>query len=245
VVRRFHRTLAATEADRGALRSAARAEGAARGDGATGTSDDRITVVPIGVDTAALRPVPRAASSTEILTLGALHYRPNLDGIRWFAREVLPRARRDMATATLTIVGPRPARDLVTLARRQPGVVRVTGYVPDVTPYFAHAGVVVVPVRAGAGMRVRILEAFARAVPVVTTTVGLEGIEAEPGRDVLVADTAEALAAAVVRVLRDPALAAELAVRGRRLVEARYDWRVALAGLDRVYAPPRGADARA
>jgi glycosyltransferase involved in cell wall biosynthesis len=150
-----------------------------------------------------------------------------------------------MATATLTIVGPRPARDLVTLARRQPGVVRVTGYVPDVTPYFAHAGVVVVPVRAGAGMRVRILEAFARAVPVVTTTVGLEGIEAEPGRDVLVADTAEALAAAVVRVLRDPALAAELAVRGRRLVEARYDWRVALAGLDRVYAPPRGADARA
>jgi glycosyltransferase involved in cell wall biosynthesis len=183
--------------------------------------------------------VPRTAASTEILTLGALHYRPNLDGIRWFAREVLPRARRDVATATLTIVGPRPARDLVALARRQPGVVRVTGHVPDVTPYFARAGVVVVPVRVGAGMRVRILEAFARAVPVVTTTVGLEGIEAEPGRDVLVADTSEALAAAVARVLRDPALATALATRGRRLVEARYDWRVSLKGLDRVYAPPR------
>jgi glycosyltransferase involved in cell wall biosynthesis len=239
VVRRFHRTLAVTEADRDALRAAALAGEPSSRDGSTGVTDDRITVVPIGVDTAALQPVPRTAASTEILTLGALHYRPNLDGIRWFAREVLPRARRDVATATLTIVGPRPARDLVALARRQPGVVRVTGHVPDVTPYFARAGVVVVPVRVGAGMRVRILEAFARAVPVVTTTVGLEGIEAEPGRDVLVADTSEALAAAVARVLRDPALATALATRGRRLVEARYDWRVSLKGLDRVYAPPR------
>jgi glycosyltransferase involved in cell wall biosynthesis len=168
----------------------------------------------------------------------ALHYPPNVDGIRWLAREVLPHARRALPAVTLTIAGPRPPRDLLALARRQPGVVHVTGRVPDLAPYVARAGVVAVPVRVGAGMRVRILEAFARGAPVVTTTVGLEGIEAEPGRDVLVADTAEAFAAALVRVLRDPGLAAEIGARGRRLAEARYDWRVALAGLDRVYPAP-------
>jgi len=232
-VSRFDQTLAVSEADRQAL-------GAAVGDTA---GAGRIRVVPIGIDTGVLRRAPRPAASTEILTLGALRYWPNLDGIRWLARDVLPLVRRDVSSASLTIVGSRPSRDLTALARRQPVVVRVTGHVPDVTPYFERAAVVAVPVRAGSGMRVRILEAFARGVPVVTTTVGLEGIDAEPGRDVLVADTAGEMADAVVRVLRDPALAADLAMRGRRLAEARYDWRIALAGLDRVYPVSRQAPA--
>ena len=228
-VRRFHRTLAVTAADRDALQAAAQEPG-----------PDRITVVPIGVDTVTLLPVARPPGSAEILTLGTLHYPPNLDGIRWLARAVLPRVRRTLPAASLTIVGPRPARDLRALARRQPDAVRVTGYVPDVAPHVARAAVVAVPVRVAAGMRVRILEAFARAAPVVTTTIGLEGIEAEPGRDVLIGDTAEAFADALLRVLRDPTLAAQLGARGRRLVEARYDWRRALAPLECVY-PSAGA----
>ncbi|MGZ9234173.1 MAG: glycosyltransferase family protein, partial [Anaerolineales bacterium] len=89
--------------------------------------------------------------------------------------------------------------------------------------------------RAGGGMRVRILEAFARAMPVVTTTVGLEGIEAQPGKDVLVADNPHDFAAAVCRVLADESLQRELSANGRLLVERKYDWQVTLKALENVY----------
>jgi glycosyltransferase involved in cell wall biosynthesis len=93
----------------------------------------------------------------------------------------------------------------------------------------------VVPVRAGGGMRVRILEAFARAVPLVTTTIGLEGIDAQPGKDVLVEDNSQDFAAAVLRLLDDPDLQARLSRSSRRLAETRYDWTVALAKLGDIY----------
>jgi glycosyltransferase involved in cell wall biosynthesis len=97
------------------------------------------------------------------------------------------------------------------------------------------AALMVVPVRAGSGMRVRILEAFARAMPVITTTVGLEGIEANIGKDVLVQDTSEGFASAVVQLLEDEALQAQLASNGRRVVQERYDWKTGLKGLDNIY----------
>jgi glycosyltransferase involved in cell wall biosynthesis len=93
----------------------------------------------------------------------------------------------------------------------------------------------VVPVRAGSGMRVRILDAFAHAMPIITTTVGLEGIDAIPGQDVLVADSVDDFARSVVSLLRDESLQKTLAERGRGLAEARYDWRVVLTKLDEVY----------
>jgi glycosyltransferase involved in cell wall biosynthesis len=93
----------------------------------------------------------------------------------------------------------------------------------------------VVPLRAGGGMRVRILEAFARGMPVVTSPVGLEGIEARPGEEVLVADSPEAFAGEVVRLLQDRELRDRLAVRGRALAEARYDWQVVLKAMAEVY----------
>ena len=92
-----------------------------------------------------------------------------------------------------------------------------------------------VPVRAGGGMRVRILEAFARGMPVVTTTIGLEGIDAKPGQDVLVQDSPHELADSVVKLLNDPQLQLQLATNGRYLAETRYDWKVVLKELDAVY----------
>jgi glycosyltransferase involved in cell wall biosynthesis len=93
----------------------------------------------------------------------------------------------------------------------------------------------VVPVRAGGGIRVRILEAFARAMPVITTTVGLEGIEAQPGVDVLVEDDALPFANAVIRLANDERLQNQLAQNGRRLAESRYDWQIILQDLEYVY----------
>ena len=112
---------------------------------------------------------------------------------------------------------------------------RVTGYVPDLTPLFEQSALMVVPVRVGGGMRVRILEAFARAMPVVTTTIGLEGIAARPGIEVLVEDEAEAFAQAVVKLLKDAALQEQLAENGRKLAKTQYDWQAVLGKLEQIY----------
>jgi len=196
---------------------------------------ERILVIPIAIDCHELRPVQRPRDTANILTLGTLHYPPNADGIRWFVREVFPLVGQQTPQAHLTIIGKNPPADFLELAEKDPQRYTVTGYVPDLNPYLEQSAVMVVPVRAGSGMRVRILEAFARGMPVVTTSVGLEGIDAQPGRDVLVADTPAEFAEAVNRLLLDEDLRTQLAVNGRLLAESHYDWRIVLGRLDKVY----------
>jgi glycosyltransferase involved in cell wall biosynthesis len=113
--------------------------------------------------------------------------------------------------------------------------IHVTGYVEDITPYQQQAAMVVVPVRAGGGMRVKILNALAEGIPIVSTTVGCEGIQVADGEDILIADEPADFAAAVLRVLNDPGLAQRLSRNGRRLAETTYDYRRACVALDAVY----------
>jgi glycosyltransferase involved in cell wall biosynthesis len=194
-----------------------------------------ITVIPIAVDTQKLQPVRRKPGSRNIVTLGTLHYPPNADGIRWFFNEVFPLVRERVPDATLTIIGKNPPQDFLELAERNPGVIRVTGYVDDLRPYLEESALMVVPVRAGGGMRVRILEAFAYAMPVVTTTVGLEGIQAAPDYHVLVADTPADFANRTVQLLQDVSLQEKLAVNGRQLATTRYDWQAVLSAMRPIY----------
>jgi polysaccharide biosynthesis protein PslH len=233
ITRCFDHTLAVTEPDRQALLQAVAATGVR--DGAKKTPS--ITVVPIAVDVEQIQPVKRPEGSLNIVTLGTLHYPPNADGIRWFMNEVFPLIRRENPAVTLTVIGKNPPADFLQAAHQHPGRIQVTGYVPDLTPYMEKAALMVVAVRAGGGMRVRILEAFARAMPVITTTIGLEGIDARPGEDVLVADTAESFAQATISLLEDKVLQAKLAGNGRRLAETRYDWQVVLGKMDEIYGP--------
>lgn len=228
IVSDFNATLAVAEPDRVALLEAVHASS---GNGAGAP----ISVIPIAVDTQQICPVPREGNSLNILTMGTLYYPPNADGIRWFLHEVFPLVRQNIPNVTLTIVGKSPPRDFVSLAEDPQSGVTVTGFVEDLDPYFAKSSLMVIPVRAGGGMRVRILEAFARAMPVVTTTIGLEGIEAESDSDVLVKDTPTSFASAVLELLQDKDLQNKLAVNSRRLVETKYDWRVVLEELDRMY----------
>jgi glycosyltransferase involved in cell wall biosynthesis len=167
--------------------------------------------------------------------MGTLYYPPNADGIRWFVGEVFPLIRSKITGATLTIIGKNPPKDFLKLAEDKSNGILVTGFVPELDPYFAESALAVIPVRAGGGMRVRILEAFARAIPVVTTTVGLEGIDAQPETDVLVADSPGDFAEAVIRLFSDETLQAQLSTNGRRLVETKYDWQVTLKDMDEVY----------
>ena len=231
VVCEFDHTFTVTEIDRQLMSEAV----SNLNSGCDKTLDTKVSVFPITIDTGNILPVQRRPSGPNILTLGTLHYPPNADGIRWFVKEVFPIIRQEVPEAKLTIVGKNPPPDFIKLANEAPEHIVVTGYVPDLTPYFEASTLVVVPVRAGSGMRVRILETFSRGMPTVTTTVGLEGIDAVSGEDVLIADTAVDFAAVVVNLLGDQQLQNKLAERGRRLAESRYDWKVALNGLDEVF----------
>lgn len=230
IVNEFEHTFAVTEPDKAALKDAL---------GSIAEIEDlesnRITVVPIAVDTQELQPAKRVAGSKNILTLGTLHYPPNADGIRWFANEVFPLVQAQEPNATLTIIGKNPPADFLQLQERNPGTIEVTGYVENLSSYFDKAGVMVIAVRAGGGMRVRILEAFARGMPVVTTTIGLEGIDAVPGEHVLVQDTAREFAESTLALLANPELADNLSRSGRRLAEENYDWQVVLGRMDNIY----------
>lgn len=230
IVHEFSHTLAVAEPDERALREAVRERYPALPE-----KEASITVIPIAVDTKVPLRDPALAQPMHILTMGTLYYPPNADGIRWFLNEVFPLIQRAFPEVILTIVGKNPPVDFIQTAHKSGGRVHVTGYVPDLNPYFADASVMVIPVRAGGGMRVRILEAFARGMPVVTTTVGLEGIQATPGLDVLVADAPADFANSTIRLLTDPALQHQLSNNGRRLAQEKYDWQVVLNQLDKVY----------
>lgn len=228
LVEKFDHTLVVIDPDRDALLAGVN-------NGRAAELARRITSIPIAVDTRKLQPIRRTPNSTNIMTLGSLNYPPNADGIRWFMQEIFPLVQQQAPDVTLTVIGKSPPADFLQMAQQSLGAIEVTGYVDDLTPYMARAALMVVPVRAGSGMRVRLLEAFARAMPTVTTTVGMEGIEATHGRELLVADTPQAFAAETVRLLQDTDLQDALAQNGRLLAENKYDWQVALQKMDDVY----------
>lgn len=194
-----------------------------------------VMVIPIAVDTQKLKPINRKAGSKNIVTLGTLHYPPNADGIRWFLNEVFPLIQKRVPDVTLTIIGKKPPQDFVEAAEHSLGTINVTGYVDDLVPYLEESALMVVPVRAGGGMRVRILEAFAYAMPVVTTTVGLEGIQGTHMHDVLVADTPADFADRTAELLEQTSLQEKLATNGRELVTNKYDWQTVLSAMRPIY----------
>jgi polysaccharide biosynthesis protein PslH len=178
-------------------------------------------VISNGVDTRALRPVPRTAAAG-LLFVGALDYPPNVDAACTLCRTILPRIRARHPLCTCAVVGRAPVERVRRLAEL-PGVT-VAGDVPDVRPYYAAASVAVAPLRSGGGTRVKILEAMALGIPVVSTTVGCEGLDVRNETHLLVADGPAAFAEQVCRLLEQPALRERLSTAGRRRVEEAYDW---------------------
>ena len=132
------------------------------------------------------------------------------------------------------VVGAKPPPEITAYSGNGSGI-NVTGYVVDPTPYYEATGVMVVPLRAGGGMRVKILNALAQGLPIVTTTIGYEGIAVESGRHLLIADTPEAFAEATLRLLENKSLAEELGYNGRRLIQATYDYRTACSPIEPLY----------
>jgi len=230
IIAEFDRTLAVTDIDRSALITAAK-----YGKNGSNLDEPDVSVIPIAVDTSAIKPVQLNEKSNSIVTLGTLHYPPNADGIRWFFEQVYPKVRKINPEANLTIIGKNPPPDFIRFAEQNSEHVSVTGYVPDLEPILKDAAVLVIPVRAGGGMRVRILEGLAYGEAIVTTTIGLEGIDAESGKEVIVADTPQEFAEAVLELLGNYELRNEIAKNGRDLVERLYDWQVVLQKIKEIY----------
>jgi glycosyltransferase involved in cell wall biosynthesis len=188
----------------------------------------RVEVSVSGVDTSQFRPVADESDNAELLFVGNMRYEPNVDAMVYFCREVLPVIRRQVADATLRIVGINPGQSVKELEGN--GVI-VTGGVPDVVPYYKGARVCVVPLRAGSGIRAKITEAMALGRPVVSTSLGCEGLNVTDGQDILIADDSMAFAEQTVRLLKDSALRARIAANARQKVMALYDWDVIAAQL--------------
>lgn len=222
---RFDGMLAVSEPDLAFLRLAA-AE--------VGVTLPPTTVVPIAVDARGVPPVARVEQPVDVLSMATMFWPPNVDGVLWFAREVYPLVRRAFPAARFDCVGARPPAVVRRLGEEDPSI-NVTGYVDDPRPYLEAAAALIVPVRAGGGMRVKILEALARGLPIVSTTIGYEGIDLVPGEHLLVGDTPAAFAEAVLALLRDPALGRRLAGAGRRVAEEVYDWRVVNPRVESLY----------
>jgi glycosyltransferase involved in cell wall biosynthesis len=203
----------------------------------------RTLVVPNGVDVDYFQadqvdqthPIPgdgRAAAPSgaeQLVFVGVMHYRPNVDAAMYFIREVLPHIVRERPRATFTIVGGGAPEELRRLAG--PNVV-FTDVVPDTRPYVGRAAVVVVPIRMGSGTRLKVLEGLAMSRPMVSTSLGCEGIAAEHGKHLLVADQPVDFARSVLRILDDPALGQQLGRHGRELAERTYSWPSVLRQLE-------------
>jgi glycosyltransferase involved in cell wall biosynthesis len=182
-----------------------------------------------GVDLDEFTPPTGAPEPDTVIFVGAHNYFPNSDGLRFLFGEIWPLVLAARPSARLRIVGPQPPADIVA---SQPPNVTFEGFVADIVGEVGRASIAIAPLRIGGGTRLKIIEAMALARPVVATSIGAEGIEAKNGRDLLIADAPRDFADALLRLLAQPAEAAALGLRGRRLVEQAYSWDSSAAQLE-------------
>ncbi|MDZ4772718.1 MAG: glycosyltransferase family 4 protein [Planctomycetota bacterium] len=192
---------------------------------------DAALVVPNGVDVDYF--TPRTADTVNrsplIVFTGAMAYEPNADAVRWFLDAILPLVRARVPNVLFRVVGKDPPADL--LARAIVGEIEFTGRVDDVRPHMNAADVFVCPLRIGGGTRLKILDAMSQALPVVSTTVGAEGLAVSKGLNIVLADDPRAFSDAVLALLSDKASAGRLAQAGLMLVRSRYSWEAVTRGL--------------
>lgn len=197
----------------------------------------RVEVVVNGVDTDQFAPGAIGDIAVEPDTIafsGAMSFTPNIEAVLWFSREVMPLLQARRPGVRFRVVGRDPSAAVKALA--DDPAIEVTGFVDDVRPWLASSAVVVVPMVSGSGVKNKLLEAMSIGRPIVTTSLGVESVEVEPDRDLLVADDPAAMAAALDRLLGDPERQAQLGAAARERVVARYSWDACAARYDSLYA---------
>jgi glycosyltransferase involved in cell wall biosynthesis len=195
----------------------------------------RVGSVPTGVDLSYYTPQSQADSTSDLVFVGSMDWMPNVDGICWFVDEVLPLIRQRQRQCSVAIVGRQPGREIVNLGQRD-SLVRITGTVPDVRPWLWGARVAIVPLRIGGGTRLKIYEAMSARVPVVSTTIGAEGLDVTPGQNILIGDTPAEFAEACLQLLTDEDERRRLAVAAWEHVSEHHSWESAATAFERLLA---------
>jgi glycosyltransferase involved in cell wall biosynthesis len=190
-----------------------------------------VEVIPNGVDLTQFTPHSEPREPHMLLFTGNFEYAPNVDAAIFLAQVIMPRVLARVPSALLLLVGNAPPQEVNDLGNKR---ILVRGRVPDLKPYLANAAAFVCPLRFGAGIKNKILEALAMGCPIVATPLSVDGIAARDGQELLVTN-ADAMADAVVRVLEDKALATRLGANGRRLIEERYTWAHVAAAYEKLY----------
>lgn len=191
-----------------------------------------LSVVPMGVDLNYYQP-SHEEYEPNLLFTGTIKYFPNKDSILYFYNEIFPIIKASVPNVKFYIVGNLPPKKIRKLMSDRDVI--VTGRVPDVRPYFAKSAVFVCPLRSGSGMQTKILEAMAMGVPVVTTTMGFQSLDATAGKDIIIADDPVSFAQEVIRLLQDRELRQTIAENCRKLVEEKYGWPIVVERFDRIY----------
>jgi glycosyltransferase involved in cell wall biosynthesis len=194
--------------------------------------DGEQEVIPIALEGPIRTPARRREDARRVTFLGGLHWPPNAQGILWFRNEIWPQIRRRVPGAVLTVLGKGAPAEL---KNGSDSSLEIEGYVTDTAPYLSETAVFIVPLLAGGGMRVKILDAWSWGLPVVSTTIGAEGIHTRNGENILLADEPAAFAAAVAELMNNQELADRLAEGGRRTLESHYDRRKTYAAWNRIY----------
>ncbi len=183
----------------------------------------KISVIPNGVDTKLYPQLPFPQNTFRILFVGNMAYRPNIDAVTFFCEDIYPRIKMEFPKIEFWIVGKDPSPEVL---RLKGNGIKVTGQVDDLTPYYMDSAVCVAPLRAGGGTRLKILEAMALGRPVVTTSIGCEGLEVKHGTHLFIADQPEQFAEYTLQLLKDKQQWLELTKQARALAGKYYDWDV-------------------
>lgn len=197
---------------------------------------NKITTIPICIDPDNHQVIEPDRKRQQIIYLGTMFWPPNREGVLWFAQHVFPLIKREIMAVELVVAGSKPSREIKQLEGQHDGSIRITGFLEDPSNELKSSSVFIVPLHAGGGMRVKILDAWLWGIPIIATTIGAEGIDYREGEHLLIADDPCSFAEAVVRLLRDDDLNRKLRRNGRRWVEEKYDWRKVYPKLDEVYA---------
>jgi len=200
----------------------------------------RFAVVENGVDVRAFVPNPDPVEPSTLVWVGGFHHYPNCEAVRFFLEEIYPRIKREKADTKLYVVGGGVPDWLRRLATGDPSIV-LTGYVDDPLPYIQRAAVFVAPVLSGGGTKLKVLEAMAVGKAIVSTSIGVEGIEGRDQEHFMVADSPEAFSSRVVSLLNDHVFRERLGTNARKRATEKYDWEAICEAMGRIYHRAREA----
>jgi len=191
-------------------------------------------IIPAGVDVSYFYPLKTEEEPYSLIFVGSMKWLPNIDAVLWFCNEFWSKLKKVFPEVKLYVVGQKPSKEITELGKKDKDII-ITGFVKDIRPYVAKSSLYIVPLRIGGGMRLKILEAMAMGKPVISTSIGAEGIEAVDEKDIIIADDVERFVEKIIELLKDKNYRRKIAQNGEKLVKEKYRWESIVKKLEKEY----------